>query len=182
MGSGDRSPSDGRTDRPPGPSATHTADPAPGRLLAQPKLRAIDGQPRYDGATGILHAIDLNGSECRLVELDCARAMPNRQHGRDRARNGSPRARSRSHCLVPLYIDECAGRDPLTAATPNQTKSASTRSCVRANGGSDWVGARRNSTGIRLNSCATSTKTFKYVARTAPTAYVVRHGPARCLT
>ncbi len=37
-------------------------------------------------------------------------------------------------------------------------------------GGSDWVGARRNSTGIRLNSCATRTKTFKYVARTTPTA------------
>ncbi len=54
-----------------------------------------------------------------------------------------------------------AGRNPLTATTPSHTNSASTRTCVRAKGGSDWVGASRNSTGIRLNSCATSTKTFK---------------------
>src|SRR5882762_238871 len=54
-----------------------------------------------------------------------------------------------------------ARRNPLTAATPSQTNSASTRSWVRAKGGSDWVGASTNNTGIRLNSCATSTNTFK---------------------
>src|SRR3989449_8435962 len=48
-----------------------------------------------------------------------------------------------------------AGRNPLTATTPSHTNNASTRTCVRAKGGSDWVGASRNSTGIRLNSCAT---------------------------
>src|SRR6266480_3062860 len=126
MGSGDRSPSDGRTDRPPGPSATHTADPPPRRLLGHlPQLLLRTSRP-------------------------------------DPARSGSCEP---SHRLVILR-----GAGPLDRGTPSQTKSTSTRPCVRANGGSDWVGARRNSTGIRLNSWATSTKTFKYVARTTPTA------------
>src|SRR5436305_1867786 len=103
------------------------------RLVAQPKLRAINGQPRHDRAAGILHAVDLGGSECRLVELNRSRAVPNGQHGRDRADNGSPRARSRGHRLVPPYIDEGTGRAPLTAATPNQTKRSTTRGCVRVN-------------------------------------------------
>src|SRR5882724_6604947 len=64
--------------------------------------------------------------------------------GRDETEQGARRNEIRLH--RPGRPSAGAGRNPLTAATPNQTKSASTRSCV------------------------SRTKTFKYVARTTPTA------------
>src|SRR5213592_2043886 len=141
-----------------------------GRLISHPELRTVHGQPRHDRTVGSLHTVDLDGSEGRLVELHGARALSNRQHRRDRTGDGSPRAWSCSHRFVPHLDRRCSRTEALTAATPSQTKSASTRACVRANGGSDWVGAATNNTGIRLNSCATRTNTFRYVARTTPTA------------
>ena len=47
-------------------------------------------------------------------------------------------------------------------------KSANTRSCVIANGGSDWVGAETIKAGSRRNNCVTRTKVLKYVASTTP--------------
>jgi hypothetical protein len=54
------------------------------RLVAHPKLRTIDGQPRYDSPSRILHTMHLARSECGFVEFNGSRAIPHRQHWSDR--------------------------------------------------------------------------------------------------
>src|SRR2546422_2329316 len=73
-------------------------------LVTQPKLRTSNGQPRHHRTTGILHTVDLDRPECRLVELNRSRAISNRQHGRDRIHNGSPRACLCAHLSLPDHL------------------------------------------------------------------------------
>src|SRR6266511_5695600 len=52
-------------------------------LVTQPELRALNIQPRHHRTGGIRHTKHLDRPKGRLVELDRARAVSNRQHGRD---------------------------------------------------------------------------------------------------
>src|SRR5256885_5598802 len=51
------------------------------RLVAQPKLRAVHGKPCQYASVGPFEAKDLCRSECRLVEVNGSRTIPNRQPG-----------------------------------------------------------------------------------------------------
>src|SRR6267143_1134419 len=73
-------------------------------LVTQPELRTSNGQPRHHRTTGILHTEDLDRPECRLVELNCSRAISNREHGRDRIHHGSPRACLCAHLSLPDHL------------------------------------------------------------------------------
>src|SRR6266478_1822268 len=44
-------------------------------FVSQPKLRTLNGQPRHYRTAGILHTVDLDRSERRLVELNRSRAI-----------------------------------------------------------------------------------------------------------
>src|SRR5882724_1134013 len=68
-------------------------------LVTQPKLRTINGQPRHHRAAGILHTVDFDRTECRLVELNRSRAIANRQHRRDR-NHERPRACVYAHLFL----------------------------------------------------------------------------------
>jgi hypothetical protein len=47
------------------------------RLITQPKLRAVHGKPCHDASIGPFQAKDLSRSECRLVEVNGSRTIPN---------------------------------------------------------------------------------------------------------
>src|SRR5438034_2117281 len=69
-------------------------------LVTQPELRAVNGQARHDGTVGSLYTEDFDGTERSLVEFDRAGAVPNRQHRRDRTRDGRSRAGVCAHRTV----------------------------------------------------------------------------------
>lgn len=48
-----------------------------GGLVTQPELCTVDGQPGHHGTAWILNTMDLVRAECRLVELNCSRAVSN---------------------------------------------------------------------------------------------------------
>ena len=77
-------------DHPDGPAAQRlrTEIAILGRFVAQPELRARNGQPRHNRTGRILHPVDLDRPEGRLVELDRTRTAANRQQRRDRAYDG----------------------------------------------------------------------------------------------
>jgi hypothetical protein len=48
------------------------------RLVAQPKLRAIDGKPCHHASARVFQPKQLSGSECGLVEVDGLRTIADR--------------------------------------------------------------------------------------------------------
>src|SRR5437660_5142226 len=48
------------------------------RLVTQPELRAINGQPRPHASARVFETKDFSRSECGLVEVDGSRTIPNR--------------------------------------------------------------------------------------------------------
>ena len=48
------------------------------RLVTQPKLRALNGQPCHHASAGVFQAKELSRGECGLVEVDGSRTITNR--------------------------------------------------------------------------------------------------------
>ena len=49
-----------------------------GRLVTQPKLRALNRKRCHHASAGVFEAKDLSRFECGLVEVDGSRTIPNR--------------------------------------------------------------------------------------------------------